>query len=590
MKHRILCLLFSLLPFVLQAGTEKPRIVATINIIADMAAQVAGPHLDVVSLLPAGTDPHTYEPSPGDASRLAKADVILKNGLHLEGWLDKLIQSAGTKADIVVVTARVKPITASGFQNSYDPHAWMSIANARLYVDEIESFMTRKYPQWADDFRQNAGRYRQKLYAADQQIRQWIATVPESKRYLITSHDAFRYFSKEYHFEVASIMGTSTDADVSLKDINHLIAIVNQFQVPAIFVEVAINPKILNQLAHDLQIKIGGRLFTDSFGPKGSDADNYLAMMLFNVQTITHALASTQTAHTAEQSWTDPLGLVLVVLIAFALAYIWVLYRIYPEYKNVVNWKDYTLEINNLSVMVERKMILSNLFLKLEPGRLYGILGANGSGKSTLVKTIVGLYEPLSGSVLLHGKPFHQFLRQIAYLPQKEEFDMDFPATVEDVVKLGFFPGQSGMGKLSSIQIEQYNQVLNKLEIFNLRERQISQLSGGQFQRTLLARALCQKAEIFILDEPFVGVDHATEEIIINLLKELAQSGKMVLIVHHDLTKVRTYFDHLVMINQRIIASGAVDDVFTEENIQATYSGKVTLLQKALQLIQPEGK
>ncbi|HOY95701.1 MAG TPA: zinc ABC transporter substrate-binding protein, partial [Catalimonadaceae bacterium] len=159
MKHRILCLLFSLLPFVLQAGTEKPRIVATINIIADMAAQVAGPHLDVVSLLPAGTDPHTYEPSPGDASRLAKADVILKNGLHLEGWLDKLIQSAGTKADIVVVTARVKPITASGFQNSYDPHAWMSIANARLYVDEIESFMTRKYPQWADDFRQNASRY-----------------------------------------------------------------------------------------------------------------------------------------------------------------------------------------------------------------------------------------------------------------------------------------------------------------------------------------------------------------------------------------------------------------------------------------------
>jgi ABC-type Mn2+/Zn2+ transport system ATPase subunit len=381
-------------------------------------------------------------------------------------------------------------------------------------------------------------------------------------------------------------MGTSTDADVSLKDINHLINIVKTFGVPAIFVEVAINPKILQQLASDLGIKIGGKLFTDSFGPKGSVADNYLKMMQFNVKTITHALAAAPVVNSAV-SWTEPLGLVLVVLLAFSLAFVWVILRIYPRFKNDANWTNYELEINNLSVMVERKMILSNLFLKLKPGRMYGILGANGSGKSTLVKTIVGLYEPLSGTILLHNKPFNQFLRQIAYLPQKEEFDMDFPATVSDVVKLGFFPGQSGLGKLSENQITQFEQVLDQLEIRPLKDRQISQLSGGQFQRTLLARALCQKAEIFILDEPFVGVDHATEEIILTLLKGLVSQGKMVLIVHHDLTKVRNYFDHLVMINQRIIACGPVEAVFTEENIQATYSGKVTLLQKALQLIKP---
>jgi ABC-type Mn2+/Zn2+ transport system ATPase subunit len=189
--------------------------------------------------------------------------------------------------------------------------------------------------------------------------------------------------------------------------------------------------------------------------------------------------------------------------------------------------------------------------------------------------------------VQIHSKPFKQFLRQVAYLPQKEEFDMNFPVTVEDVVKLGFFPGQSGLGALNKSQKEQLEQVLDQLEIQNLRSRQIGQLSGGQFQRTLLARALCQKAEIFILDEPFVGVDHATEEIIIHLLKELAHAGKLVMIVHHDLTKVRSYFDHLIMINQRIIASGPTETIFTEENIQATYSGKVTLLQKALQLIKP---
>lgn len=573
------------------AGTSgKPRVVATINIIADMASQVAGDKLDVQSLLPAGTDPHTYEPTPGDAATLANADVILKNGLHLEGWLDKLIESAGTKARVVVVTERVKPISAAGFHNSFDPHAWMSLVNAILYVEHIEAFMIEEFPQYANDFRRNAARYKQELSRADQQIRTWINEVPASKRYLITSHDAFRYFSKEYRFEVASIMGTSTDADVSLKDINHLIQIVKQFQVPAIFVEVAINPKILNQLAYDLDIRIGGKLFTDSFGPEGSDADNYIAMMLFNARTITQALATSGPASMQAHSWNEPLGLVLVVLVAFILSYLWVVYRIYPQYRNTPNWKSYILDIQNLSVMIERKMILSNLYLKLEPGRLYGILGANGSGKSTLVKTIVGLYTPLSGHVLIHGKPFNRFLRQIAYLPQKEEFDMDFPVTVEDVVKLGFFPGQTGLGKLSGIQIAQFDQVLNQLEINHLKNRQISQLSGGQFQRTLLARALCQKAEIFILDEPFVGVDHATEEIIMSLLKDLVKSGKMVLIVHHDLTKVRSYFDHLVMINQRIIACGPVDEVFTEENIQATYSGKVTLLQKALQLITPTNR
>jgi ABC-type Mn2+/Zn2+ transport system ATPase subunit len=193
----------------------------------------------------------------------------------------------------------------------------------------------------------------------------------------------------------------------------------------------------------------------------------------------------------------------------------------------------------------------------------------------------------VSGSVQINGKPIGHFLRHIAYLPQKEEFDMNFPATVRDLVQLGFFPEQSGTG-LSRHQKARLAQVLQKLEIENLADRQISQLSGGQFQRALLARALCQNAEILILDEPFVGVDFATEEIIMNLLREEVAAGKMVLMVHHDLTRVRNYFDHLIMVNQRIVAYGPTEEVFTEANIQATYSGKVTLLQKALQLIKPE--
>lgn len=567
-------------------GQRKPVVVATINIIADMAQEVAGANLEVRSLLPAGTDPHTYEPTPGDATQLAQAQLILKNGLNLEGWLDKLIAGAGTKARVGVVTAYIQPISASEFHNSFDPHAWMSLPNARLYVKAIDSILTSSFPQFGESFHHNAVRYLSQIDLTEQKIVKLIEDIPEKQRFLITSHDAFRYFSRTYHFRVASIMGTSTDADVQLKDINHLINSVREYEVPAIFVEVAINPKILTQIAADLGIRIGGKLFTDSFGPKGSTADSYLKMMVFNVETMHHALLANASS-SPPQDWNDPKWLILLVIASFSVVFGWVLLRIYPQYQPRADWKNYSLEVTNLSVMVQRKMILSNIYLQLKPGRLYGLLGANGSGKSTLVKTLVGLYEPLSGEIQIDQKPIRQFLRKIAYLPQKEEFDMNFPATVEDVVKLGFFPSQRGLGRLSTWQRTKLEEVLEKLEIKNLKDRPIAQLSGGQFQRTLLARALCQEAEIYILDEPFVGVDHATEEIIIQLLRQLAAEGKLVLIVHHDLTKVRSYFDHLIMINQRIIASGPVEEVFTEDNIQATYSGKVTLLQKALQLIKP---
>jgi ABC-type Mn2+/Zn2+ transport system ATPase subunit/ABC-type Zn uptake system ZnuABC Zn-binding protein ZnuA len=564
----------------------KPKVVATINILADITQQIAGNALEVESLLPTGTDPHAYEPSPGDARRIAQADVIVRNGLHLEGWLDKLIQSAGGNAHLITAASRVKAIQANDYANSFDPHAWMSLDNALLYVDEIEAGLSKEFPAFQAVFAQNALRYKQKIQEAEVQVWRWVNAIPENRRHIITSHDAFRYFARRYNFGVASILGTSTDADVSLADINHLIQVVRDYQVPAIFIEAALNPKILQQLAQDLGIRIGGHLYTDSFGPKGSDADSYLAMILHNTRTLNLALSATEASQGIATS--GNLGLVLVVTVAFLLAFAWVWIRVYPRFYDQANWNDYSLKVENLTVMLGRKVILSNLFLELKPGRLYGILGSNGSGKSTLVKTIVGLYTPISGSIRLHKKPVSHFLRHIAYLPQKEEFDMQFPVTVADVVKLGFFPEQSGLGGLSAQQIQQFERVLKEVEISHLRDRPISQLSGGQFQRTLLARALCQNAEIIILDEPFVGIDHATEEILMNLLRDLVKQGKMIIMVHHDLTRVRMYFDELVMINQRIVAQGPVEQVFTEENIRATYSGKVTLLQKALQLVNPD--
>lgn len=576
----LFCLLMSL------QLTARPKLVATINILADMASKVAGDAMDVQSLLPSGTDPHTYEPRPLDAALLAEADVIVTNGLHLEGWMDKLIQSAGGNARILVASKMVEPIRASDYANSFDPHAWMSFPNAIRYVRELEKGLSLLYPQLQPYFAENAARYMAEISKADAGIRAFLSKIPPGSRYIITSHDAFRYFAREYGFQVASVLGTSTDADVSLKDINDLIHIIGENKVPAMFVEVALNPKILQQLALDLNVRIGGSLYTDSFGPPGSGADSYLKMMQYNASVLVSALApNDQAAAPTDRSGILLMG--LMVSAVFVLAWFWLKRTVYPGISEEINWKDFTLKVRDLVVMLDQKVILSNLFLELRPGRFYGILGSNGSGKSTLVKTMVGLYHPVSGSVQINGRPIRNFLRHIAYLPQKEEFDMNFPATVKDLVQLGFFPSQSGPG-LSRHQSGRLGEVLKKLEIENLADRQISQLSGGQFQRALLARALCQNAGIIILDEPFVGVDFATEEIIMDLLRKEVATGKMVLMVHHDLTRVQSYFDHLIMVNQRIVACGATAEVFTEANIQATYSGKVTLLQKALQLIKPE--
>ncbi|MEO1449554.1 MAG: metal ABC transporter ATP-binding protein, partial [Bacteroidota bacterium] len=171
--------------------------------------------------------------------------------------------------------------------------------------------------------------------------------------------------------------------------------------------------------------------------------------------------------------------------------------------------------------------------------------------------------------------------KHISYIPQKEEIDWSFPATVFDIVLMGRYPH---VGVFDRVQKSDHKKALKALEMLgikDLKDKQIGELSGGQQQRTFIARALCQEAEIYMFDEPFVGVDITTETRIMEIVKELAASGKMVIIIHHDLAKVRDYFDRLIMINQRVIALGDTLDVFTDENIQKTYGGRLTILQKA---------
>lgn len=239
------------------------------------------------------------------------------------------------------------------------------------------------------------------------------------------------------------------------------------------------------------------------------------------------------------------------------------------------------ISVKDLSAAYDRKRVLSNLFFDIEEGHRYGILGPNGSGKSTLLKAILGLIPDYTGEVTVLGKDVSEVRKRVVYVPQRSEIDFTFPATVRDVVLMGRYPHKKVFNRLNKEDHRLADEALDELGITNLQSRQIGELSGGQQQRTFLARALAQQADVLLLDEPFVGVDIPTEEKIIAVLRKLSSAGKTLMVVHHDLQAVPEYFDHVILLNQRLIAHGPTEEVFTPEVLRSAFGGQLALLQQA---------
>lgn len=238
------------------------------------------------------------------------------------------------------------------------------------------------------------------------------------------------------------------------------------------------------------------------------------------------------------------------------------------------------IDIRGLSVSFGHKRVLTNINLQVFNGNVYGVIGPNGAGKSTLFKAVLGLLDYELGDIDVWGEEVDEVRKRIAYVPQKDDVDWSFPATVKDIVLMGRYPFKSIFQRLDDSDNAKADKAMNELGILDLKDRQIGQLSGGQQQRVFLARALCQEADLYFLDEPFVGVDIATEEKIIATIKNLAAAGKTLLVVHHDLSTVNDYFDKVILLNQRLIACGDTEEVFTNDNIKYAYGGQLTILHK----------
>jgi manganese/zinc/iron transport system ATP- binding protein len=247
------------------------------------------------------------------------------------------------------------------------------------------------------------------------------------------------------------------------------------------------------------------------------------------------------------------------------------------------------ISIRDVNVAYHRKPVLWEVNVEIPSGSLVGLVGPNGAGKSTLLKAIMEMVPIVSGEIQIFNESYRAQRRNVAYVPQRESVDWDFPATVLDVVLMGTY-GRLGWCRLPGKRERQRAiEALAEVGIDHLQNRQISQLSGGQQQRTFLARALVQDANLFLMDEPFAAVDATTEKTIVDVLRKLQAQGKTAVIVHHDLHTVPEYFDFIVLLNMRVVASGPTVTTFTQDNLQRTYGGRLTLLDEIAEAMRRRG-
>ena len=267
---------------------DRLNVVASFSILGDLVRNVGGTGVDVTTLVGPDGDAHVYVPTPADAKRIAGAKLVFVNGLGLEGWLPRLVQSAGNKAVIVTATSGVAPLKLG---SEADPHAWQSPLNAKIYVANVRDALVAAAPAEAIAFRSNAEAYLEKLDALDREVRQAIAQIPESRRKVISTHRAFGYFAAAYGVEFIAPLGVSTESEASARDIAGIITQIRTSKIPAVFLENISDPRLIRQIAAETGARVGGTLYSDSLTGEKGDSPTYIEMVRHNIKALTNALS-----------------------------------------------------------------------------------------------------------------------------------------------------------------------------------------------------------------------------------------------------------------------------------------------------------
>jgi len=286
----VLCAALSLLSVILPArAQDKIHIVASFSILGDFVRNVGGERVAVTTLVGPNGDAHVYTPSPTDAKKIADAKLVVVNGLGFEGWLPRLVKSSGGKATVVTATQGIAPRKLDSHE---DPHAWQSVANAKLYVANIRDALAKADPAGANAYKANAEAYLAKLAVLDNDVKAAVASIPKARRKVISTHDAFGYFAAAYGIEFIAPQGVSTDSEPSAKDIAVIITQLKLSKIPAVFLENIADPRLMRRIAAETGAKIGGTLYSDSLTAENGDAPTYIDMVRHNIKALTSALTS----------------------------------------------------------------------------------------------------------------------------------------------------------------------------------------------------------------------------------------------------------------------------------------------------------
>jgi zinc/manganese transport system substrate-binding protein len=268
---------------------EKIQIVASFSILGDFAKNVGGERVDVTTLVGPNSDVHVYTPAPADAKKIADAKVVIINGLGLEGWLPRLVQSSGSKAAIVTATSGIAPRKLG---SDADPHAWQSVVNAKIYVANIRDALIAADQAGAPSYRANADAYLAKLDVLDREVRDAVAQISEARRKVISTHNAFGYFAVAYGIAFIAPQGVSTESEPSARDIAAIITQIRTGKIPAVFLENISDPRLMRRIAAETGARIGGTLVSDSLTAENGDAPTYIDMVRHNIKALTSALTN----------------------------------------------------------------------------------------------------------------------------------------------------------------------------------------------------------------------------------------------------------------------------------------------------------
>jgi len=266
---------------------EKVNVIASFSILGDFVKNVGGERINVTTLVGANSDVHVYTPAPADAKKISDARLVIINGLGLEGWLPRLVQSSGSKAAIVVATNSIAPRKLG---SDADPHAWQSVANAKMYVATIRDALIVADPAGETTYRVNADAYLAKLEALDREVREVVAQIPQARRKVISTHDAFGYFAAAYGIDFIAPQGVSTESEPSARDIAAIITQIRTAKIPAVFLENISDPRLMRRISAETGAKIGGTLVSDSLTGENGDAPTYIDMVRHNIKALTSAL------------------------------------------------------------------------------------------------------------------------------------------------------------------------------------------------------------------------------------------------------------------------------------------------------------